>query len=195
MISIAIVDDHPAVRTGLAALIRREPSFALVVSAGYAAEARSGVEAHPVEVVLADFHLPDLDGISLCRSLKASGHCRAALLYSAFAGDWLAIAARIGGLDGLVGKGVAAGEVFDALRRAAAGVPSFPELSPAQMRAASDLIEPDDQPMLGMLMGGASEAEIGPVLKLSPQAVSIRVDRMLAALRPRALARVSPSGS
>ena len=187
MISVAIVDDHPAVRMGLGALVRREPGFSLSLNAPDGPEATEELAKHPADIALADFQLPSGDGISLCRRLKQLGSCRAAVLYSAFAGDWLAIAARVGGLDGVVSKGVPAEALFEALRVVAKGGHSFPELGPAQMREASQLIDPDDQPLLGMLLGGTVETEAGPVLGLSGDLVTDRVDRMLAALKPRAL--------
>jgi DNA-binding NarL/FixJ family response regulator len=188
MISVAIVDDHPAVRTGLAALVRREPGFVLALNAADAPEAGAELERHPADVAVADFQLPGGDGISLCRRLKQLGVCRAALLYSAFAGEWLSLAARVAGLDGVVSKGEPAAMLFEALRVVAKGGRSFPELSTSHVREAGELIDPDDQPILGMLLSGTIEGEIGPVLGLSPDAVTVRVDRMLAALKPRALA-------
>jgi two-component system, NarL family, response regulator DevR len=187
MITVAIVDDHPAVRMGLIALIQREPGFVLALSAGDADEARVKLGKHPVDVVLADFQLPAGDGIALCRALKSERACRAALLYSAFADGRLGIAARVAGLDGVVGKGVAADVLFEGLRQVARGRQRFPEFAAAQMREASTLIDVEDQPMLGMLLGGTREAEVGAVLGLSPGAVGQRVERMVAALKPRAV--------
>lgn len=187
MISVAIVDDHPAVRTGLAALVRREPGFVLSLNAPDGPEASGELERHSADIALADFQLPSIDGITLCRRLKHVGACRYAVLYSAFAGGWLAIAARVAGLDGVVSKGVPAESLFEALRVVAKGGQSFPELGPRQMREAGELIDPEDQPLLGMLLTGVRETEVGSVLGLSPDEVSVRVERMLAALKPRAL--------
>jgi two-component system, NarL family, response regulator DevR len=87
-----------------------------------------------------------------------------------------------------VSKGVPAEDLFEALRVVAKGGQSFPQLGPRQLREASELVDPEDQPILGMLLSGTREPEVGPVLGLSGEEVTTRVDRMLAALRPRAVA-------
>jgi DNA-binding NarL/FixJ family response regulator len=186
MISVAIVDDHPAVRTGLAALVRREPGFVLSLNAPDAEKAAEELDRHPADITVADFQLPTGDGLSLCRELKRRGDCRAAVLYSAFANDWLAIAARVAGLDGVVSKGVPASVLFEALRAVGRGGQCFPDVSVGQLREASELVEPDYQPILGMLLGGTPEREVAGVLGMSQDEVGIRVERILAALKPRA---------
>lgn len=187
MISVAVVDDHPAVRMGLAALIRREPGFVLSLNAPDGPEASGELERHSADIAVADFQLPSMDGITLCRRLKQVGACRYAVLYSAFADGWLAIAARVAGLDGVVNKGVPAEALFEALRVVAKGGQSFPELGPRQMRNASEMIDSEDQPMLGMLLAGTPEPEIASALGLSAEDMNIHVERMLAALKPRAV--------
>jgi DNA-binding NarL/FixJ family response regulator len=186
MLSVAIVDDHPAVRLGLAALVRREPGFVLALNASDGPEAKAELERHPIDIALADFQLPSGDGISLCRRLKSQGCCRAAVLYSAFANEWLTIAARVGGLDGVVNKGVPASDLFEALRLVGKGRLSFPETPVTELRQASELVEPEDQPVLGMLLNGTPEGDIGSLLGVSAEAIQLRVERMLALLKPRA---------
>jgi DNA-binding NarL/FixJ family response regulator len=186
MISVAIVDDHPAIRLGLAALVRREPGFVLALNAADGPDATEQLERHPIDIAVADFQLPSGDGIALCRRLKERGHCRAAVLYSAFANGWLTIAARVGGLDGVVSKGVPASDLFEALRLVGKGCQSFAETPVAELRQASQLVEPEDQPVLGMLLNGTPEREIGSLLGVSADAVHLRVERMLALLKPRA---------
>ena len=62
MIRIAIVDPQPAVRAGLAMLLRTEPGL---VPVGAATDAHAGLELverlHP-DVVLVEQHLSDGDG-------------------------------------------------------------------------------------------------------------------------------------
>ncbi|HEY7630738.1 MAG TPA: response regulator transcription factor [Thermoleophilaceae bacterium] len=186
MISVAIVDDHPAIRLGLAALVRREPGFVLALNASDGPEATAELERHPIDIAVADFQLPSGDGLALCRRLKKAGYCRAAVLYSAFANEWLTIAARVGGLDGVVNKGVPASDLFEALRLVGKGCQSFADTAVNDLRQASELVEPEDQPVLGMLLNGTAEQDIGSLLGVSAEAVQLRVERMLAVLKPRA---------
>jgi DNA-binding NarL/FixJ family response regulator len=186
VISVALVDDHPAIQAGLAALFNREPGFGVIVRAGSAGAAIDALCSRTVDIAVADYHLPDRDGLALCRELKRRECCRYAVLYSAFADARLAIASSIAGVDGLVSKGVAAAALFDALRLVARGHAAFPQIPAALLKQAGEVIEPEDLPILGMRIEGTPEHEVAPVLGVTQRELDRRVERMLAALKPRA---------
>jgi DNA-binding NarL/FixJ family response regulator len=67
---ILIVDDHPLLREGLKAIIRRSPSFEVIGEAGNGRQAlRLAVELEP-DLILIDISLPDQSGIVLTKELK-----------------------------------------------------------------------------------------------------------------------------
>jgi len=67
--TVLIADDHPVVRSGLAALLSSLPKFDVV---GVAANGRDAVReaalSHP-DVVLMDLHMPGMDGFAAVREL------------------------------------------------------------------------------------------------------------------------------
>ena len=68
---ILIVDDHALVREGLGMLVSTLPGGAQVFMAGNAAEALEQAEFHtPLDAVLLDCGLPDVDGGSLIQALS-----------------------------------------------------------------------------------------------------------------------------
>ncbi len=68
---ILIVDDHPLIRDGLAALVSTLPGGARVFTAANAAQALEQAEFHsPLDAVLLDCGLPDADGGSLIGALQ-----------------------------------------------------------------------------------------------------------------------------
>ena len=69
MPTLLIVDDHAAVRAGLAALIAPEPDLRVVATAADAEAALAHAEEHRPDVALIDFHLPGEDGLELCLRL------------------------------------------------------------------------------------------------------------------------------
>src|SRR3954468_8326524 len=71
-IRILIVDDHPVVRTGIAALIANEPDMAVVAEAGDGAEVLALYDAHAPDVVLMDLRMPVMDGVAATRALLAA---------------------------------------------------------------------------------------------------------------------------
>jgi two-component system, NarL family, nitrate/nitrite response regulator NarL len=57
-ISIAIVDDHPILRHGLAAVLRNEPRFRLVAEGGGASEALQIARLHRPDIMILDLNIP-----------------------------------------------------------------------------------------------------------------------------------------
>lgn len=70
---IVIVDDHPMMRQGLAALIHNEPDLEVVGEAETAAQAFEAVTKLNPDLVLADITLPDKNGLELIKDIQALG--------------------------------------------------------------------------------------------------------------------------
>lgn len=183
MIRILFVDDHPALRAGLEAVLRSEPGLVPVGAASGDADVWAKLEATRPDVVLLDYHLPGADGVALCRRIKRIMPPPAVVLYSAYADAKLAIPAVLAGADGLVHKSAPAPELFDALRRAARGEAALPPVGREQLDDATSKIDPEDLPILGMLVEGTDRAEIPATLGIEPQEFAQRLDRMIGALR------------
>jgi response regulator of citrate/malate metabolism len=73
MIRTLVVEDDPLLADAHGQYVARVPGFrtAGVVHSG--AEALRYVAAHPVDLVLLDFYLPDMTGLDVCRALRARG--------------------------------------------------------------------------------------------------------------------------
>ena len=67
---IFIVEDHPAMRQSLIALVQNEVDFAICGEAGSAEEAINGLNGKEPDLVLVDISLPGQDGIALIRKLR-----------------------------------------------------------------------------------------------------------------------------
>ena len=183
MIRVAVVDDHHAVRLGLHAAIRSEPGL---VPAGVAT---NGAGVAPMlyrtqpDVILLDYHLPDIDGLTLCRRIKSEPPAPAIILYSAFADDTLTVPAFVAGADGILHKGGPARELFEGIRRVARGGDAMPPVSPPLFEAAGQALDPEDLPILGMLLDRTPAAEIASALRLEAPELRDRVDHMLRRLK------------
>src|SRR5918999_843080 len=112
VIDVVVVDDHPAVRAGLVALLRGEPGIVPVATAGGVDDGLTSVERCSPNVALVDYDLRDGNGLELCYEPKALAVAPAVLMYSAFAPDGLALAARAANADGLLEKVVTPDELF-----------------------------------------------------------------------------------
>jgi DNA-binding NarL/FixJ family response regulator len=185
VIKVLVVDDHPAVLTGLLVALRCEPGIVPVGGVTSAEEALAEARRNDVDVALVDYHLPDEDGLALCRRLKELSPAPRVLVYSAFAGVGLALPARVAGADGLLDKGVATDTLLDAIRAVSRGDDAMPAVTPDQMEAASARLDEDDLPILSMLVGGTPRDDVAQVLGIDRDVLDDRLEAMLKRLRRR----------
>ena len=192
MIRVLLVDDHPAMRTGLAAVLAAEPGMVVLGAAASADELAPALNRTKPDVVLLDYHLPSSDGLVLCRVLKRSVPAPGVLLYSAYADASLAIPAILAGADGLLNKAAPAKDLYDAIRRVARGDRVLPAVPRDLLDSASARLDPEDLPILGMILDGASPADVADTLLVEPRNVSSRLDRMIGLLRIEVPAAAGP---
>jgi DNA-binding NarL/FixJ family response regulator len=179
VIRIVLVDDHPAVRAGLYALLRREPGFVPVAACSEPEEAMNAIDRERPTVVLLDHQLDESSGLLLCHRLRLERRGPRVVVYSAFADDRLSVSAVIAGADGVVSKDAPAEELFDAIREVARGGRHIPTLPPPTVEASARRLDPDDLPIFGMLIGRTPLPDIARALRLSESEAADRVQRMV----------------
>ena len=183
MIRVILVDDHPAMRAGLTAVLRSEPGIVALGAASSADDLPLTLNRTRPDVVLLDYHLPGTDGLTICRQLKRTVPAPAVLLYSAYADASLVVPALLAGADGMLHKSAPAPELFDAIRTVARGDRVLPSVDREMLEAAGAELDPQDLPILGMTIEGTPPAEIAATLRLDPAELSGRIDAMVQRLR------------
>jgi DNA-binding NarL/FixJ family response regulator len=183
VITVAIVDDHQAVRLGLRTALLSEPGLEPVGSAADAREAAVLMYRTRPDVVLLDYRLPDTDGLTLCRRLKSDVPAPAVVLYSAFADPSMTVPAIVAGADAIVHKGGQTRELFDAIRQTARGDKALPPISEPLLEAAAQVLDSEDLPLLGMLVNRTSPADIAAIMRLELGELNQRIMGMLARLK------------
>ena len=183
MIRILIVDDHPAMRAGLTAVLRAEPGFVPLDAATSSADLWPTLNRTKPDVVVLDYHLPGDDGLVLCRRIKRQVPSPAVLLYSAYADASLTIPARLAGADGLVNKSAPANELYDAIRRVSRGERVLPAISRELLDAAGAELDAGELPILGMTLEATPLGEMATTLGIEPTEVAHRIDRMIKRLK------------
>lgn len=73
MISVLVVEDDPLAGQAHEDYVRRVAGFSVAGTVGTGQEALRFVEHHPVDLVLLDVRLPDMDGLRVARSLRTTG--------------------------------------------------------------------------------------------------------------------------
>jgi DNA-binding NarL/FixJ family response regulator len=190
---VLVVDDHSAVRSGVAAVLSGEPDLEPVGEACAAREALALAEETRPDVAIVDFQLGDRDGLTLCRQLKELSSPVRVVLYSAYADGPLAIAGVIAGADGVVHKAALASELCDVVRTVAAGETQIPSVSPSARAIVAARLDPEDLPVLAMLLDGTEPDEIAGVLGMAPGWLAARRWAMLERLRRMPSRRRGPA--
>lgn len=185
-IRVALIDDEPLVRSGLAAIVDSEPDLAVVGQCGDGAEALSLVRRSRPDVVLMDVRMPGIDGLQATRSLsQLEGGGPAVLVVTTFENDDYVYDALRSGARGFLLKRARAEDFVAAIRTVhRSDSLLFPE-------ALRDLVAArgarrDDTESVGRLSGreqeilqliarGASNAEIAGELYLSLETVKTHV--------------------
>jgi DNA-binding NarL/FixJ family response regulator len=186
MTRIVVIDPQPAVRAGLAMMLRTEPGLVPVGAAVGAGDGLELVERQRPDVVLLDPQLLDGDGLAVCRRLRAMDHPPRVVLYTAESDRALHVIARVAGADGLVDKAAPPEQLFEAIRVVARGGGALPPIGRAELDAAAHKVEPDDLALLAMLMDRTSPADVAETLHLDRRKLSRRTERLLGRLRGRA---------
>jgi DNA-binding NarL/FixJ family response regulator len=179
---LLVVEDHPAVAAGLERLLASEPDLAIAGQATGWAEGIALAEKLRPDVAIVDIHLADGNGIRLTQELIDRRLARSVVIYTAFADDHVALAALVAGASAVVSKGRLGSELVDAVRAAARGGSVRPRITIDGLVEAAGRVDPDDIPVLGMLVHGTSPAEIGDVLGIHERELAGRRKRMLRTL-------------
>ncbi len=185
MIRVALLDDHPAVLAGLDRLLGRSEGLRTVALADRPESLFRALERSPADVVVVDYDLARGDGLSVCQRLKDRAHAPAVVVYSAYAGPALAIAARIAGADAVVDKGNAAANLVDVVRRVAGGEQVLPDVPLYARAAALRRLEPEDVPVASMRLSGTPLHGIAEALVVDRREVARRIRRIVGRLRAR----------
>jgi DNA-binding NarL/FixJ family response regulator len=180
---IAVIDPQPAIRTGLATLLRTEPGLVIVGAAAGAHDGAELAERLRPDVVVLEPHLLDGDGLGLCRRLRAAAGGPRVLLYHGDPDPALGLLARVAGAHGLVDKAASPTRLFEAIRVIARGGQALPPVNAEALDAAAHRMEAEDLALLAMLVDGTPADEVAEALRLDGRRVARRTDRVLGRLR------------
>ncbi len=189
-IRVLLVDDHTLFRSGIKALLLREPDFEIVGEAGDGAEGvKRAISVQP-DVILLDLHMPGLSGKECLQLiLEDCPQARVVMLTVSENADDLMDTLRAGALGYLL-KNIDADFLVNAVRRAAQGEavmsPQMTSKLMASVRGVAprptteaDKLTPREREILGHLARGASNKEIARGLNLAESTVKIHIQNIL----------------
>jgi DNA-binding NarL/FixJ family response regulator len=179
-----IVDDHPAMRAGLATVLEQTEDIAVVGAATGGRQMWRMVGPADPDVVLIDFDLDGEDGVILCHRLKRRPDPPGVVLYSAFADRTLISPAMLAHADALVSKRADASVVCNAVRDAARRS-TPPDLPADERERLGAILDDQDLSLAALLLSRRPLDHIAEVTGMTRDEVEGAVERMLKRLVPR----------
>jgi two-component system response regulator DevR len=184
-----VVDDHPAVRTGLRELLSIDRDFVVLDAFAGAETAAAYAEHHAIDVAVVDYQLGGRSGLWLSRRLRDLPNPPAVIIYSAFS-DWLLVAACVvAGTSGLVSKSVFGDELTARIRAAARGEHWLPGISPVLGESVRRRLDAEELSVFGMMVAGEPADAIARTLRMRDAELDATLWGML-----RKLERVGSDG-
>jgi DNA-binding NarL/FixJ family response regulator len=179
VVSILVVDDHPALRAGLEQLLDQEPGYRLLGAVSSEAELAVALQRYRPDVVVMDYALTRGDGLSACFRLKQRPDPPGVVLYSAYVDDSFRVPATLAQADATVSKSDPVGVLLAAIDAVAAGETQVPAPDPELIEAASSRLDAEDLPIVGMLFARVRVGDIATTLGVDPREVRARALRII----------------
>jgi DNA-binding NarL/FixJ family response regulator len=170
-ITIAIVDDHPVLRGGMASLLNAEADLEVVDQGETVADAERILAGEAVDVLVLDVRLGTASGFSALAERRPRRP--AVVVLTAYAYAQYAQAAMRLGATGFVLKTAPIDELLVAIRNAAAGRLTF-GVRPGQPVELS----PREFDVVRLVVDGRSNDEVGAALGISTRTVETHLRRI-----------------
>jgi DNA-binding NarL/FixJ family response regulator len=183
-IRVLVVDDHPAIRTGLASVIGLEADMKVV------GEAENGVRAvelyreHRPDVVLMDLRMPVMDGVEAIRMIIHEFEDARILALTTYDGDADIRRALGAGARGYLLKSMLLDDVVAAVRAVHRGERILPIAVAARLAEHhdADSLSPRELEVLTLVARGLSNKEVARAIGRSTETAKIHLKNIFGKL-------------
>ncbi len=180
------VDDHPAVRHGLALLLAGTDDIDLVNTVDSGEAVLEAIQEHRPTVVIVDVRLPGIDGISAVKRIAEQAPDVKTVVFSAYGDKRLLSDAIAAGARGYVLKGSPPEDLIRAIRTVDGGKAFVdPSLSPALLMTqgvADTPLSEREREILQLLAEGLHTEEVAKRIGLSAETVKSDTKRAITKL-------------
>jgi DNA-binding NarL/FixJ family response regulator len=178
---VLVVEDHPIMRLGIAAIINAQQDMKVC------SQAESGIDAvrmfrkHRPDVTLMDLRLPGMSGLDALRAIRKDDPSARCVVLTTYEGDEDIHQALEAGAAGYLIKAMSHETLVDALRKVHAGTRFLPApvAESLALRTPNSDLSPREREVLSLMVHGKSNKDIGAALGITEATVKCHVSVIL----------------
>ena len=195
-ITLALIDDQQLVRHGIASLLSLSDKVQVLWQAKNGLEAIDKLAQQPVDLILSDIRMPELDGIGMLKQIRASGNRVPVIMLTTFDDNEILMASITQGANGFMLKDVSLDKLISAITQVASGgylieadvlqALSSSNQDQLSIESLSEIkISSRESEILTLMAGGLSNKEIAAAVFLAQGTVKNHISNILLKLESR----------
>ncbi len=179
-----MVDDHPLLREGIAAVIEGQPDLEVVGEATNGREAVEQFRARKPDIVLMDLQMPVMGGIEAISAIRSEFPNARIVVLTTYKGDTQALRAFKAGASGYLLKSMLRKELLDTIRSVHAGHRRIPPEIANEIAEhhTDDALSQREIEVLQRVAAGGANKIIAGELNISEETVKAHMRSILAKL-------------
>ncbi|MGA7626793.1 MAG: response regulator transcription factor [Candidatus Acidiferrales bacterium] len=183
-IRIALVDDHPLLRQGLAALLADQSDMKLVSEASNGLEAIDQFRINRPDIVLMDLQMPGMNGIDAMIAIRSEFPEARFIVLTTYTGDVQIVRALKAGARAYLLKSLLHRELLETIHTVYAGHKRIPPEVAAKLadHAADDELTPREIEVLRLIATGNANKLVADQLSITEETVKAHVKNILSKL-------------
>ena len=183
-IRVLMVDDHPLLREGIAAVIEGQPDLEMVGEATNGREAIEQFRAHQPDIVLMDLQMPVMGGIEAISAIRNEFPNARIVVLTTYKGDTQALRAFKAGASGYLLKSMLRKELLDTIRSVHAGHRRIPPEIASEIAEhhTDDALSQREIEVLQRVAAGGANKIVAGELNISEETVKAHMRSILAKL-------------